>query len=398
MGITVDERGQAYVTGGTNSSDFPTVNALQPSYGGGFTGDAFVAQFTADGAALRYSTYLGGSGSDDASGIAIDSQGQAYVTGYTDSSDFPIHNALQPNLRGTGDAFVAKLAADGAALRYSTYLGGSEFDEGNGIAVDKRGRGYVTGTTGSSDFSIHNALQPVFGGGNSDAFVAQLTPDGTMFRFATYLGGSGDDFSRGIAVDERGQVYVTGDTGSSNFPIHNALQSVYGGNSDAFVAQFTVDGRSLNYATYLGGSGSDGATGIAVDDRGQAYVTGGTQSSDFPTHNALQSVYGGNEDAFVAQFTVNGRSLSYATYLGGSGSDGAFGIAVDDRGQAYVTGSTYWLDFPTVNAFQPSHGGNEDAFVSKIRSNNRHCEHGKKCKDDHEDHGKDKHGKHGTQN
>jgi hypothetical protein len=364
FGIAVDEKGQIYVTGNTNSSDFPTENALQPAFGG--SGDAFVAQLTADGSALRYSTYLGGSNSDSGLGIAVDEAGQAYVTGYTWSSDFPTENALQSELNGDLDAFVVLLTADGAELRYSTYLGGSGGESGNAIAVDRRGQAYVTGEiTSSLDFPTENAVQTTFGGGESDAFVAQFTADGRALRYATYLGGRGFDTGISIAVDKKDQAFVTGQTFSSDFPIHNALQSTFRA-GDAFVAQFSADGRALRYSTYLGGSGTESGHGITVDKKGQAYVTGSTNSSDFPSENALQPMYGGRSDAFVAQLTAEGDALLYSTYLGGSGQDQGIGIAVDKKGQVYVTGRTDSTDFPVKKALQPELGGDLDAFVTQL--------------------------------
>jgi hypothetical protein len=334
---------------------------------------------------LEYSTFLGGGDNDTGFGIAVDHQGQAYVTGLA-SGGFPTVNALQPINMGPGhdfgDAFVAKFTADGSALIYSTYLGGSSPDQGRGIAVDQHGHAYVTGITESFDFPTKNALQPIHGNDPdgspnndadlnldliaSDAFVAQLTTDGTALRFATFLGGDQRDYGARIAVDRRGQAYVTGGTGSTDFPTRNALQPALAGSSDAFIAQFTSNGRALRYATYLGGSESDTGAGIAVDGRGQAYVTGGTGSTDFPTRNALQPALAGSSDAFVAQFTSNGRALRYATYLGGSESDRSTDIAVDRRGQAYVTGETGSTDFPTRNALQPALAGSFDAFVTKL--------------------------------
>jgi hypothetical protein len=372
-GISVDNNGRAYVTGITLSPDFPTVNALQPDLSKRGSDDAFVAQLTADGTALRYATYLGGSEFDSGRGIAVDKKGQAYVIGETHSTDFPTANALQPVFggpgRGLGDAFVAQLTADGAGLRYSTYLGGNGRDNGLGIAVDQRGQASVTGVTESTDFQTVSALQPVLNGVN-DAFVAQLTADGAALRYATYLGGSEIDLGSGIAVDNRGQVYVTGRTISADFPIVNALQPTLNGLDDGFVVKLTADGAALSYATYLGGNGGDSGNGIAVDQRGQAYVTGFTESTDFPTVNALQPTFGGGFlDAFIAQLTADGAELRYATYLGGSKDDNGLGIAVDQRGQAAVTGVTESADFPTVNALQPTFGGGfNDAFVAQLTS------------------------------
>jgi hypothetical protein len=324
---------------------------------------------------LSYSTYLGGSGVDEATGIAVDAAGNVYVTGDTTSPDFPTANPLQPvfggggsgNL-GRGDAFVAKLTADGSALVYATYLGGSGDDGGTGIAVDSAGNAYVIGDTSSRDFPTVNALQATYGG-NDDAFVAQLTADGSALIYSTYLGGS--DLERGdrIAVDAAGNAYVTGGTSSRNFPTANPLQPAYGGGiNNAFVAKLTADGSALVYSTYLGGSGQDRGFGIAVDAAGNACVTGTTHSRDFPTANALQPVLPGDTgNSFVAKLTADGSTLLYSTYLGGSSGSWAFGIALDAAGNAYVTGETFGPGFPTVNALQPTYGGGlRDAFVTKL--------------------------------
>ena len=326
---------------------------------------------------LSYSTYLGGSSSDSGNAIAVDAAGNAYVTGYTTSPDFPTANALQPNLGGqrTTNAFVAKLTADGSALVYATYLGGSGGDTGSGIAVDATGNVYVTGTTGSVDFPTANALQPHYGGGDGDAFVAKLATDGSALLYYTYLGGSGTERGNGLGVDAAGNAYVTGATQSPDFPIANALQSVLrsSGNYNAFVAKLSADGTALVYSTYLGGSNLDRGLGIAVDGAGNAYVTGLALSLDFPTVKALQPACGGpNGNAFVAVFNADGSALVYATYLGGSGPDGdsGNGIAGDAAGNAYVTGFTTSADFPTVKAVQPKLGGRgaRNAFVAKLSS------------------------------
>ena len=310
-GIAVDGTGQAAVTGSTRSTDFPTANAFQPAYGGGFT-DAFVAKLTADGTALAYATYLGGGGdnNDIGLGIAMDGAGQVSVTGLTGSTNFPTQNPVQPALAGDSDAFVARLTADGATLVYSTYLGGSRGDQGSGIAVDGAGQAAVTGITRSTDFPTQNAFQPAFGG-FFDAFVAKLAADGTTLVYSTFLGGSSGDLGSGIAVDGAGQAAVTGTTDSTDFPTANAFQPAFGGGfTDAFVTMLTADGTAMAYSTYLGGSTdtdspfgfTEGGFGIAVDGAGQLAVTGLTGSTDFPTQNALRPTYGGGvSDAFVAK-------------------------------------------------------------------------------------------------
>ena len=368
-GIAVDNAGDAYVTGQTASTDFPTTSsAFQRNYGGDF--DAFVTKLSPTGSALVYSTYLGGTSQDEGWSIAVDSAGYAYVTGGTDSTDFPTVNPLQPTSGGQTDGFVAKINPTGSALVYSTYLGGSTVDTGTGIAIDSSGDTYVTGLTGSANFPTKNALQPAFGGAY-DAFVTEINPAGTALVYSTYLGGAGEDFGNGIAVDSAGNAYVTGETVSTNFPTMNPLQPTFGGGyDDAFVTKINPGGSALVYSTYLGGSSYDEGYGIAVDSAGNAYVTGNTNSPNFPTASPLHK-RGGGYDAFVAKINVEGSALVYSTYLGGAGSDYGFGIAVDNAGNAYVTGDTSsraLAPFPTTpGAFQTTYGGGgDDAFVAKI--------------------------------
>jgi hypothetical protein len=370
--IAVDSAGNAYVTGPTNSPNFPTTPvAFQTVCGGGCNGKAFITKINPSGSALVYSTYLGGSGAENGSGIAVDSSGNAYVTGSTGSTDFPTMNPLQPTYGGSGDAFVTEINPSGSALVYSTYLGGSGTDAGSGIAVDSSGNAYVIGVTASANFPTANPLQPANGGGD-DAFVAKLNPSGSALVYSTYLGGSDYDQGQGIAVDSAGDVYVTGSTVSTDFPIMNPLQPANGGDYDAFVAKLNPSGSALVYSTYLGGSSNDfGYGGIALDSSGNAYVTGYTLSTDFPTMNALQPTSGGGLDAFVTKINPTGSALVYSTYLGGSGDEFGKSIAVDSAANAYVAGHTTSTNFPiTPGAFQTVCGGcsvgGPDAFVSKI--------------------------------
>jgi len=358
-GIAVDASGNAYVTGRTYSTNFPTASPLQATYGGG--GDAFVAKLNPLGSALVYSTYLGGSGNDSGSGIAVDSSGNAYVTGDTSSTNFPTASPLQATLEGTQDAFVAKLNAAGSALVYSTYVGGSGSDVGRRIAVDSSGNAYITGYTASTNFPTASPLQGTYGGGD-DAFVAKLNAAGSALVYSTYLGGSANDYGYGIAVDSSGSAYVTGYTYSTNFPTVSPLQETYGGGTDAFVAKLNAAGSALVYSTYLGGSDFDYGRGIGVDSSGNAYVTGETSSTNFPTAGPLQATNGGGIDAFVAKLDAAGSALVYSTYLGGSGYEVGYGIAVDSSGSTYVTGVTWSTNFPTVNPLQASGG----AFLAKI--------------------------------
>ncbi len=319
---------------------------------------------------LRYSTYLGGAEDDKGNGIAVDGYGNAYVTGSTFSSDFPIKNAYQSNNGGNFDAFITKLSHGGASLIYSTYLGGGKDDYGMGIAVDRSNSAYVTGTTNSTDFPTEKPFQAANAGGN-DTIVVKLSPTGNKLVYSTYLGGAKDDEGWGIAVSNGNNAYVTGRTNSTDFPTKNAYQAANAGENDTFVTKLGPGGMSLIYSTYLGGSDDDGGTGIALDRSDNAYVTGETGSTNFPTRNAYQKKNAGGLDAFVAKLNSAGKTLFYSTYLGGSELDDGMGIAVDRSYNVYVTGWTYSDNFPTENPLQAANAGHDDAFVTKLNPTGR---------------------------
>ena len=366
-GIAVDSAGNAYITGEALSSDFPTTaGAFQTTYRG--NADAFVAKLSANGSSLVYSTYFGGSQLEIARGIAVDSSDNAYITGTTFSPDFPTLGALQSTLRGSQNAFVAEFSGTGS-LVYSTYLGGSGFDQGSGIAVDLSGNAYVTGYTSSSDFPTANAIQSTCRScpNSNDAFVAEISTNGTGLAYSTYLGGSGEDQGRGIAVDALGSAYVAGATFSTNFPVTAGVyQTSLVGGSSAFVAKIAANGSALGYSTYLGANNYTIGQAVAtLNDN--VYVTGITQASLFPVVNATQSSLAGSPEAFVTELNSAGTALYYSTFLGGSGRDEATGIALDSLGNAYITGLTRSTNYPTVSAFDSTFGGDDaDAFVTKI--------------------------------
>ena len=349
---------------------------------GFFTGDAFVAKLNAAGNALVYSTYLGGTADDMGESIAVDAAGHAYLSGQTFSTDFPTMNPIQAANAGGLDAFVAKLNRAGDALVYSTYLGGSDWDFDPMIEIDPRGNAYLEGWTVSTDFpTTAGAFQTTFGGA-ADAWAAKVNPAGDALVYSTYLGGTGEDICGAqIAIDRPGNVYVNGFTNSTDFPTTpGTLQTTLvpgtcvddNGNTfpchDSFLTKLNRDGTGLVYSTYLGGSAFEFILGTAVDSVGNAYVNGLTFSNDFPTLNPYQAAYAGGGDAFMAKLNRHGTRLVYSTYLGGSGDDEGGAIVLDSRGNVYVEGVTTSTNFPTtLNAFQPAFGGGfSDAFVAKI--------------------------------
>ncbi len=366
-GIAVDLSGNAFIAGITNSPDFNVRNALQPAIGG-FSEDAFIAKINSSGTGLLFSTYLGGSNVDQAFAIALDGLGNAYIAGSTVSSDFKTLNPLQPTNRGNTDVFVAKISSNGSALLYSTYLGGNNFDEAYGIAVDSADNAYIAGATSSSDFNTFNPLQSQNRGGGSDAFITKINAQGSALAYSTYIGGSAVDVAYDIALDGNRNAYITGHTFSTDFNVFNPLQATNRGNADAFITCIDNNGSALVYSTYLGGSGGDFARGIAVDPGGNAYVVGRTISTDFSLRNPLQASNRGDFDAFITKVNLNGSDLVYSTYLGGSLEDLGFGIAVDNFGTVYVTGDTRSTNFNTVSPLQTGNRGGLDVFVSKINN------------------------------
>jgi hypothetical protein len=332
---------------------------------------------------LGYSTYLGDVSGAIGTALAADSAGAVYVAGSA-GSGFPTVSAAQSVFGGGSatplDAFVAKLNPAGSALVYATYLGGTGDDTAVSLAIDGAGNAYVTGITNSGNFPLSGALQTVFGGGTTDAFVSKLGPTGATLVYSTYLGGFGEDTGLGIAVAADGSAFVSGGTSSLNFPTTaGSLRTTFaGGASDAFVARLNPAGSALTYSTFLGGSGADAALAIALDAAGNAYVTGSTGSTDFPTRGPVQILNAGLDDVFVAKLNPTGTALVYSTYLGGVCGESGNAIAVDGEGQAYVAGHTgfgatgtslcaFANNFPTTStAFARTPRGGFDAFVARL--------------------------------
>ncbi|MFX1534705.1 MAG: SBBP repeat-containing protein, partial [Promethearchaeota archaeon] len=363
--VALDAVGNSYVTGYTDSNNFPTKNAYQSNLG---EWDAFVFKLNATGNGLVFSTYLGGNEGDTAEDIGVDANGNSYVTGSTESTDFPTQNAYDTTYNGERDVFVAKLNATGNGLVFSTYVGGSSYEGGESIAVDVVGNSYIAGMTYSSDFPTRNAYQSNYKG-SYELFITKLNPTGDDLVFSTYLGGTDGEGLEGvhIAVDSDGNSYIAGQTGSSDFPTQNAYQSTHKGNYDAFVTKLNGTGNGLIFSTFIGGTGIDIANGITLDAEGNSYITGSTTSSDFPIYDTYNSTYGGNGDVFITKLNITGTGLVFSTYLGGSGIDGGWCVALDTYNNTYVTGSTNSTDFPTKNAYKSTHsGGYYDVFVTKF--------------------------------
>jgi hypothetical protein len=368
FGIAIDAAGNAYVTGSTISTDFPLAGAPAQGTRSGDT-DVFVARLDPTGTTLLYSTYLGGSGADLGTAIAVDLTGNAYVTGSTTSSNFPVQGAFQGVTRGGSEAFVAKLDPNGSALVYSTYLGSNTDDFAFGIALDAAGNAYVTGSTVSATFPNNGAVvcQGTKRTG-TDAFVARVDATGATLGYCRFAGGNGEDIGQAIAADTAGNVWFAGSTTSADLVSGGAIQSSRGGALDGFVGKLTTTG-ALAYLTYLGGLFDDEVLAVAADTAGNAYVAGSTGSANFPTVSPLQASLGGGTDAFVAKVNAAGSAVMFSTFLGGGGDDVANGVAVHPTDfTVYVAGSTRSVDFPILTPLQNGLAGGLDAFVTKINA------------------------------
>lgn len=381
-GVAVDASGNAYVSGWTGSTGFPTTaGVFDTGANGGL--DAFITKLNPAGSALVYSTYIGGSQDDQALGIAVDGAGAAFATGFTSSADFPTKAALPPpsvasdtDLNGSQDAFVLKLTPSGG-LDYSTYLGGDSNDQGLAIAVDARERAYVTGFTDSvTNFPFTPAALDKTANGGFDAFLTNFDQWGTGSGYSSYLGGSGEDRGQGLALDGSGNVYLTGVTLSADFPATAGAfdTSFNGGAGDAFVTKFAFvdsgndgDVYTTAYSTFLGGDAEDRGSGVALGAAGAVYVTGRTAGTFPTTAGAFDTSFNGSFDAFATKLDPTGSSLAYSTYLGGSGDDQGLAIAPDSGGRSTVVGRTGSTNFPTTTgAFDTTANGGDDAYVTKL--------------------------------
>lgn len=411
LDLAVDGSGAAYITGYTRSADLPVLHAIRSQYFGGSCPivlggiipipipappclDGFVAKIAPGGAELVYSTYLGGTHTDNGNSIAIDNTGAAYVGGRTLSGDFPIVGGADPNFNETGcgnefqslrceEGFAVKLTPDGSAIAYSTFVGGRSIDRVNGIDVDEQGRAYLIGITNSTNLPVVAAFQPFRASGQCadnfatcyDAMVGRLSASGASFEYLTYLGGGGIEEGYGVAAGADGSTYVVGTTLSTNFPLHAAIDATLqpssfcpGGLtsppacSDGFVTRLSADGTALMFSTFLGGIGPEDALDVAVDPFGNVYVGGMTTSPDFPVHDAYQRALGGGLDGFVTMLTADGRAIGYSTFLGGPGRDYVQGVTLDAALNLTATGGAA-AGFATLPRAARESGVGLEAFV-----------------------------------
>ena len=364
-GIAVDAAGNVFVAGVAGAGFPVTSGAAQRIFGG--LQDGFMVRLDAVGR-LVYSTYLGGGGSDTATGIALDYAGNAYVSGYTSSVQFPTTaGAPQTSFHGGADAFLAKYSAGGSLL-YSTLLGGSGTDLARAVAVTPAGRPCIAGYTDSADLPVQNALQ-TYRGGPGDALVACLSAGGHTWDYVTYLGGRGPDDAYAIAEDASGNAYLTGATYSDDFPVTaGAFQTARRGDYDAFVVKLSPTGNARVYSTLVGGSGSDTGTALTVDFAGQVWGAGNTSSLDLPVVNAWQSTSHGGFDGFVFRLSVDGKSLLDLSYLGGAADDQVSGLVLQGFGAVLVCGSSLSADFPSTAGALPAPAASYNGFFSRITS------------------------------
>ncbi len=366
--IAVDAAGEAYVTGSTASTNFPKVSSLRATLGGGR--DAYVLKLNSTGNTLLWSTLLGGMSNDWGNAIAVDSSGNAYIAGDTLSTDFPINGPLQPSNGGLQDAFVTKLSSTGAMV-FSTYLGGSQNEHAGGIAVDATGNVYVAGGTFSTNFPTKSPLQSANGGGQDAFVTKIAAGGASLVYSSYLGGTGGSvslpEQANGIAIDSSGNAYVGGVTNSINFPVTSgAFQTAFRGGQDGFVTKINSAGSATVYSTFLGGSSFDQVNGIAVDASGNAYAAGYTSSQDFPTGSGVQATFNGLYDAFVSELNAAGNGLAFSTYFGGTGSDEAMTIALDSLANIFVGGQTGSFDMTMKTPIQATNTGGSTGWVARI--------------------------------
>lgn len=375
--IAVDNQNCIYVTGSTDSSDFLNLSSDEYEIQG--QDDCFLLKFDSTGTELVYAVIIGGIGRDEPSSIYVDQFGCAYVAGRTSSLDFPVVNGVNDTPRGSGDCFVFKVSSDGKELLYSSVLGGSEDDFARDIAVDSEGCVYIAGTTfctngGDFDFPIVNPYDDTWNGNINDGFVLKLNAEGDALIYSTIIGGYSGEWCESIAVDSQGNAIVTGFAESADFPMVNAFDDNWSSSEpnvpDCILFKLNSSGNGLLWSTYVGGNGSDYARSVSLDTSGDIYVTGATNSHDFPTVGGYESLFqGGWSDSFVFKMTSDGKTLLYSSFFGGSDYDEGRSIALDNNDIAYITGFTTSTNFPLKNPISSQLSGAHDCFIIKIDTN-----------------------------
>jgi len=369
--FTMDSEDNIYVTGYTDSTDFPVTSGTNDTvHNGGY--DVFVAKLSANGSALEFSTFIGGEGYDWGYGISVDEDGFVYVGGHTNSEDFPVTNgAYQTTPGGESDVFVMKLSPDGSQLLYSTYLGGSDNDYLRDITIDDDGNAYTLGYGRSLDYpTTPGAHDRDNSDGGRDSFVTKLNADGSNVIFSTFFGGEGDQYGESLALDYDRNVYVAGSTESENVPTtEGAYDTTFnGGEKDVIICKFSSDGSKLEFSTFIGSGSDDTVQDIDLDAENNIYVTGHTTSENFPTtQGAFDKTQNGNLDAFVLKMESNGTDLIYSTFLGGDQNDLAYGVTISAGGEVFITGDTKSEDFPvTEDSSLTSYDGTSDVFLTGV--------------------------------
>ncbi len=366
-GLAIDSQGFVYLAGTSQAPVQPDLNPFQQTTA--LINSPVVFKMTPDGRKLLYYAYVGNGGFDQAKDVAVDSNGSAVITGNTRNANYPLKNAFQTQFKAIyGNAFISKLTPDGKSLVYSSYIGGSNYESGAGIALDRQANALITGQTFSNDFPVKQAFQMSYAGGG-DCYAAKVSSGGELV-WSTYLGGSGAEGCDRITTDQQGNAYIAAASSSSDFPLKNAIQTTgtpRTGGLTPLLIKLSTDG-SIAVATFVGGPVAGAASGIALDQAGNVYL-GGYADSRLTTKNAYQAQSGASTNGFLLELDKTLKNVVFATYVGGSGSAWVQRLAVDQSGSIYITGSTNSADFQLQGSFQPFIGGGVcgcDVFVAKF--------------------------------
>lgn len=373
--IALDNSDNIYITGDTHADDYPTtIGAYKQTISGKY--DAVITKLNSSGSEIIYSTFLGGEDNDSGRSIWVDNNGNAFICGTTYSSYYPTTtNAFDEHFNGNVDGFVTALNNNGSSLLLSTFLGGYYFDFAKSIITDNKGYIYVAGSTSSNDFPITAGAFDTSYEAYYDIFVTKLDPAGEKQIYSTFIGGDKSEYCSSILVDDNGNTYLSGSTNSFNFPTtKSAYDQTYSDSGDAFMLKLNSEGSALTYCTFLGGTGldEDYDNNLAIDKAGNAYVVGGTSSTDFPiSSDAFSKSKNGYFDVFLSKFNNTGSQLIYSTFIGGGMSDAGYSVDVDSIGNIYVAGEANSVDFPTTTgSYDQTYNGDHDIFVTKLYIDN----------------------------